>query len=86
MRELKRIMKSILLALLTISCVLSQAYSQSKMVNGSVKDEKGKFLAGVTVALQNKKTGVTTDIDGKFTINALPTDKLVFSFTGMKEQ
>ena len=86
MRKLIRIKKSILLALLAISCVLSEAYSQSKIVNGSVKDEKGKSLAGVTVVLQNKKIGVTTDIDGKFTINALPTDKLVFSFTGMKEQ
>ena len=86
MRKLIRIKKSILLALLAISCVISEAHSQSKIVNGSVKDEKGKSLAGVTVVTQNKKTGVTTDIDGKFTINALPTDKLVFSFTGMKEQ
>ena len=86
MRELKLISKPILLILLAISCVLSEAYSQSKIVTGSVKNEQGKSLADVTVVVQNKKIGVTTDIDGKFTINALPTDKLVFSFIGMKEQ
>ncbi len=86
MRKLIRIKKSILLTLLAISCVLSEAYSQSKIVTGSVKDEQGKSLADVTVVVQNKKIGVTTGIDGKFTINALPTDKLVFSYIGMKEQ
>ena len=86
MRKLTKIKKSILLTLLTILCILSQVYSQSKIVNGLVKDDKGKSLDGVTIVVQNKKVGVTTDIDGKFTINALPTDKLVFSLTGMKEQ
>ena len=86
MRKLIRIKKSILLTLLAISCVLSEAYSQSKIVTGSVKDEQGKSLADVTVVVQNKKIGVTTGIDGKFTINALTTDKLVFSYIGMKEQ
>ena len=66
MRELKLISKPILLTLLAISCVLSEAYSQSKIVTGSVKNEQGKSLADVTVVVQNKKIGVTTDIDGKF--------------------
>jgi TonB-linked SusC/RagA family outer membrane protein len=86
MRKLILIEKSFLLALLAISCFSTQTYSQTNIVNGSVKDDKGKSLAGVTILIQNKKIGTSTDADGKFTINATSTDKLVFSFTGMKEQ
>jgi TonB-linked SusC/RagA family outer membrane protein len=86
MGKLTMIKKAFLLTLLAILSVFTQTYSQSKVVYGSVKDEGGKSLAGVTVMVQNTKVGATTDIDGRFTINANPADKLVFAFTGMKEQ
>lgn len=86
MRKLKLIKKAFLLVLLAVSCFLTQAYSQSITVNGSVKDENGKSLGGVSIMLKNKKFGVASDNNGKFTIKASPADILVFSLLGKKEQ
>ncbi len=54
-------------------------------VKGSVKDEAGFPLPGVTVMVKGTSVGVSTDFDGKFSIK-LPEGKniLVFSFIGME--
>ena len=51
-------------------------------VTGIVKDETGAPLAGVTVFLKGTSEGTTTDVNGKFTINATPGAILVFSYIG----
>jgi TonB-linked SusC/RagA family outer membrane protein len=59
-------------------------FSQSKTVSGSVKDNTGELLPGVSVVVKGTQKGVQTDFDGLFTIdNILPTDELVFSYIGM---
>lgn len=57
-------------------------------VSGVVKDEKGEYLAGVTVSLKGTSIGVATDINGKFNFEFPKRDSviLVFSFVGMKTQ
>ncbi|WP_164977490.1 SusC/RagA family TonB-linked outer membrane protein [Ancylomarina salipaludis] len=60
---------------------------QEKKVNGKVTDEKGLPLPGVSVVIKGTTVGVSTDIDGKYSIkvdNSKAT--LVFSFVGMKPQ
>jgi len=55
-------------------------------VNGQVKDEQGKPIAGVSVKLKGTNTGTQTDVDGKFQIQAPDNATLVFSFIGYAEQ
>lgn len=58
------------------------------VLSGSVKDDKGEALPGVTVTIKGTSLGVATDIDGKWNLK-VPEMKevvLVFSFVGMKTQ
>lgn len=56
-------------------------------ITGVVKDATGEPLPGVAVLVKGSTNGVVTDLDGKFTINAVSDDDiLVFSFIGMTTQ
>ena len=59
-----------------------------RTVSGTVKDEAGKPLPGVTIILKNTPIGLVTDREGKFTISyPLGMDAVLsFSFIGMKAQ
>ena len=59
---------------------------QKKRLSGTVKDTKGLPLPGVTVVVKGTTLGTITDNDGIFSIEANPTDKLVFSFVGMESK
>ncbi len=59
---------------------------QSGKVTGTVTDEGGAPIPGVTILVDGTPRGVITDIDGSFTIDASSSDKLVFSFIGMETQ
>lgn len=57
-------------------------------VNGTVVDVSGEPLPGVAVIVLQTKVGITTDMDGHFTLE-VPDDKhtvLTFSMLGMKRQ
>ena len=67
--------------------ILSQGmFSQEKEVSGTVTGPDGLPLIGVNVLIQNSTTGVQTDFDGIYSIQANPGDVLVFSFVGFKTQ
>jgi Bacterial Alpha-2-macroglobulin MG10 domain/CarboxypepD_reg-like domain/MG2 domain/Alpha-2-macroglobulin family/Alpha-2-macroglobulin bait region domain len=51
-------------------------------VSGTVFDESGNPLPGVTVLIKGTSTGTTTDFDGNFSLQANPKDELVFSYIG----
>ena len=52
-------------------------------VSGTVTDEKGVTLPGVTVSVKGTTQGVVSDVNGKYTITvANPNAVLVFSFIG----
>jgi len=65
---------------------LSSVFAQSKQVTGTVTDMSGLGLPGVSVSIKGTTDGANTDIDGKWALNAKPTDILVISFIGMKTQ
>lgn len=71
---------SVCLTLLVLSA--GAAFAQ-KTVSGTVLDEFGLGLPGVSVLVKGTTTGTATDIDGKFSLN-VPNDQatLVFSFIG----
>ncbi len=61
--------------------------SSRENITGTVKDEKGEPLPGVTVKIKGTTTATTTDVNGVFRID-LPTanEILVISFVGFKTQ
>lgn len=59
---------------------------QQRSIKGVVLDFTGEPLPGATVQIQGGTRGVTTDMDGSFTLEVKETDKLVFSFLGMENQ
>lgn len=81
-------MKTRLRVLLTLLMALMMqiSFAQQRSVSGTVTDEGGFPIPGVNVLIKGTSTGTQTDIDGKFTIQAAPTDVLVFSYIGMKSR
>ncbi len=61
-------------------------FAQQKAVSGTVKDETGETLPGVTVKVKNKDTGTITDFDGKYSITVNQGDILEFSYIGLTPQ
>ncbi|MUP46548.1 SusC/RagA family TonB-linked outer membrane protein [Gramella sp. BOM4] len=57
-----------------------------KEISGTVSDQDGEPLLGVTVLVKNRQYGTTTNDLGEFIINASPGDTLVFSSIGYKTQ
>ena len=51
-------------------------------ISGVVLDENGGPLPGANVVIENTSTGVSTDFDGNFTINANSGEVLVISYIG----
>lgn len=68
----------ILLLVLSSATALAQ-----RTVTGTILDEFGDGLPGVTVLVKGTTTGTATDIDGKYSLN-VPSDQsvLVYSFIG----
>jgi len=67
--------------------VIDKMVAQQKGVTGTVTDENGEPLPGVTVIIKGTTKGAVTDIEGNYKIlfNSEET-VLVFSFVGMKTQ
>ena len=80
-------MKRFLLFLTSILVLASTAFAQST-VRGSVKDENGEPLAGVSVLVKGTQVGTVSDIDGTFLLRGVPAgaSTLVISFIGMESQ
>lgn len=56
-------------------------------ISGTVtSSDDGQPLIGATVIVKGTSNGTTTDIDGKYELDAAPTDVLSVSYTGMKTQ
>lgn len=53
-------------------------------VSGEVIDDTNEPVIGATVVAKGLKTGLVTDIDGKYSIKVPSNGTLVFSFVGMK--
>jgi len=61
--------------------------AQQVTVSGRVTDQSGEPLIGVTIKAENGGKAVQntiTDMDGKYTVNASTSSKLVFSYVGFQ--
>lgn len=81
MRSLKIELKS-LVVLLAMFILGTSAALADITVNGEVKDNTGEPLIGVSVVAQGQTNGVTTDIDGKFTMRVADGTQITFSYIG----
>jgi TonB-linked SusC/RagA family outer membrane protein len=55
-------------------------------LTGTVTDENGVGMPGVTIAKKGTSSGANSDVNGKYSIDVNPGDVLVFSFVGYKSQ
>lgn len=63
------------------------AFAQSIDVTGTVVDDQGEPLIGVTVMVEGTSNGTATDLDGNYSIKGVPSKgKLVFSYIGYSQQ
>jgi TonB-linked SusC/RagA family outer membrane protein len=64
--------------------LLSVGYTQAQdvQINGTVSDETGSPLPGVSILLKGTTRGTTTDLDGKYSISGPASGVLVYSFIG----
>lgn len=60
---------------------------KDKVIRGQVTDENGESLPGVSVIIKGTTSGVSTDINGNYTLK-IPVSgaSLMFSFVGMESQ
>lgn len=92
---LRKAIGLLVLYLFTISVLSPSTYAangtgavqQQKTIKGTVTDETGAPLPGVSVLVKGTSTGTITNNDGVFSLNIAQDVKvLVFSFVGMKPQ
>ncbi|WP_078351048.1 SusC/RagA family TonB-linked outer membrane protein [Mucilaginibacter pedocola] len=74
------------LALLMLCCLAPLFLFAQTKITGTVNDENKQPLPGVSVMLQGTTQGTTTDVYGRFIINAAPGQVLVFKFLGFAQQ
>lgn len=74
------------LLVLLVVLMTQLTFAQERSVSGIVSDNAGLPIPGVSVLVKGTKAGTQTDFDGKFTIKASPSQTLVFSYVGMKNE
>lgn len=74
--------------MLVLLCVFafSTTLAQEKTITGTVTDDTGGPLPGVSVLIKGTTIGTETNFDGRYSIKANTGDVLVFSFVGMTTQ
>ena len=79
---MKRLLQAFIVMLITTGVAIAQ-----QSITGSVVDEDGVTLIGVSILVEGSTTGTVTDIDGNYSIN-VPEDNnvLLFSYTGFAPQ
>ncbi|WP_262249339.1 SusC/RagA family TonB-linked outer membrane protein [Parapedobacter soli] len=73
----------LMLCLVSITAVSAQ---ETRQISGSVLDENGVPLQGVSVTVKGKDLGVATNIDGGFNLLVQLGDVLVFGMVGYETQ
>src|SRR5690606_21585429 len=55
-------------------------------VSGTVRDENGEPIPGVTVSVQGTGIGTATDVEGRYSLSVPEGSTLIFSFIGFESQ
>src|SRR6476661_2418270 len=68
--------------LLALLCFFMIPFAQNGSVSGTVTDQNGAGIPGVTVTVRGTNIATQTDANGHYTINASPNAVLVLSSVG----
>jgi iron complex outermembrane receptor protein len=79
-----KITKALVLVVVAFLFINQQLLAQKQPISGKITDSKGTPIEGVTVKIKSTRAGTSTDKDGKFTLNVLPTDVLEINSVGFK--
>ncbi len=88
-KELHIKLRSWLMVIAALLLASNYSYSQTTdpvRIKGKVTDQKGEGLVGVSVLVKGTGKGTSTDANGNYTIDVLPTATLVFSYIGFDPQ
>ncbi|MBD1420141.1 SusC/RagA family TonB-linked outer membrane protein [Sphingobacterium chuzhouense] len=79
----KRLLHYILVPFFVFSTLIAAAQGQTKNISGTITDEDGEAMIGVSVTVKGEQKTTVSDREGNYTIsNIQPTDVLVFSLIG----
>ena len=73
----------IFIFILSLGLISNDLYSQEMRISGTVYDDEGITLPGVSIVIKGTSTGAITDVDGQYAITVSKDDVLVYSFVGM---
>jgi TonB-linked SusC/RagA family outer membrane protein len=77
----RKLLKAMLLCFFV---VMTHNLFAQNVVTGSVKDDTGQYLPGVSVVVKGTTNGTVTDTDGKFSLSVGNNATLVLSFIGLE--
>jgi TonB-linked SusC/RagA family outer membrane protein len=80
LKFLGKICRSVLFLLIPLFCF--QLANAQSLISGTIKDETGTTVPGVTVGVKGTQAATVTDANGVFAIHAATNDILVISFVG----
>ncbi len=79
-------LKVILFLIVVLSFCHAAAFAQQRIAGQVFDDNTRETLPGVNIAIKGTQQGAVTDVDGRFSINASPSDVLVLSFIGYRTE
>ncbi len=79
-------MKKLLMLVFMCSSFIFLSAQETVTVEGTVTDENGEALPGVTILVKGTQSGTVTNYEGVYSINVDPSATLVFSFVGYTNQ
>ncbi|NDV94791.1 TonB-dependent receptor [Dysgonomonas sp. 521] len=92
-KEINRCLKLIILFLLiSVPCAYAESNGineakQERLITGTVTDDTGEALIGVSISIKGTTTGTLTDLDGKYSLSVPNSSAiLVFTYVGYDTQ
>ncbi|WP_053058433.1 TonB-dependent receptor [Pedobacter sp. BMA] len=79
-------MKCVWLGIVFVLCTVTHALAQEAKISGTVKDEKGETLPGVSVKVKGSTVITVSDPKGNYSITAPKNAVLLFSYVGYQAQ
>lgn len=80
------LLKAVVSALCLLLISVAGVNAQTQTVTGKVTNTSGQPIVGASVTVAGTYTGVSTGVDGEFSINAAKGQQLQVSYVGMKTQ
>ena len=84
----KSLIKLLWIGVVFLAVASTAAFAQVSTVRGTVVDENGEALPGVSILVKGTQVGTMTEPDGNFVLTGIPSGSktLVISFIGMVTQ